>query len=79
MPNLELEEIYMESQLVFGYVLNVNGQPTSVGLSLDEAKNMAVPHMAQHATLQINSAVAPAPTRTWNYDYSIQQWVEFVR
>ena len=69
----------MESQLVFGYVLHVNGQPASVGLSLDEAKASANQYMASNATLQINSAVAPAPTRTWNYDYEIRHWVEFVR
>jgi hypothetical protein len=69
----------MGSQLVFGYVLHVNGQPTSVGLSLDETKSLALQHMGSNATLQIISAVAPAPTQTWNYDYEIEQWVEFIR
>jgi len=45
----------MGSQLIFGYVLHVNGQPTSVSLSLDETKSLALQHMASNATLQINS------------------------
>lgn len=69
----------MELQLIFGYVLHVNGQPTSVGHSLEEAKASAIQYIASYATLQINSAVAPAPTQTWNYDYEIMQWVELIR
>lgn len=69
----------LEPQLVFGYLLHVNKQLTSVGNSLDEAKALAIPYMAGKAMLLINSAVAPAPPRTWSYDYEIRQWVEFVR
>ena len=69
----------MEIQLVFGYVLHVNGEPTSVGQSLEEAKASAVRYVASGATLQINSAMAPAPSRTWNYDHELGQWVEFIR
>lgn len=60
-------------------MLHVNGKPIDVGHSLDEAKALALQHMASNAGLQINSAVAPAPTQTWNYDYKTKQWVELIR
>jgi hypothetical protein len=69
----------MESQLVFGFVLHVDGRPASVGLSFDEAKVLATPHIANNEALQIISSVAPAPSRIWNYDYAVHQWVELVR
>jgi hypothetical protein len=69
----------METELIMGYILYADGKAVSVGRTLDEAQAAAGQYLSQTAKLQIQSAVAPAPTRTWNYDYTIQQWVEFIR
>ncbi|HLB90643.1 MAG TPA: hypothetical protein VJK29_23520 [Terriglobales bacterium] len=69
----------MESQLVFGYVLYVNGQAMSVGRTLEESQEVAEQYLNSTVPLRIVSTNAPAPMRTWNYDYAIQIWVELVR
>lgn len=66
----------MESELVMGYVVYVDGNATKVGRSFDEAKQLAEEYMPSKRPLRIQSAVAPAPTQTWNYDYDIGRWVE---
>lgn len=66
----------MAAELVAGYVLYVDGRATSVGRSLDEAKHLGNQHMPRKKPLRIESAVAPAPTQVWNYDYDIRAWVE---
>lgn len=69
----------MESQLVFGYVLYVNGQARSVGQTLEESQKAAEQYLNSTVALRIVSTNAPAPMRTWNYDYAIRKWVELVR
>ncbi len=69
----------MESQLVFGYMLYVNGQERSVGQTLEESQEAAEQYLNNTGPLRIVFTCAPAPTRTWNYDYAIQKWVELVR
>lgn len=66
----------MESELVMGYVLYVDEKPTAVGKSLEESKRLAEQYMIDMRPLRIKSAVAPAPTQIWNYDYKIRMWVE---
>lgn len=66
----------MAAELIMGYVLYVDGKPTSVGKSLDEAQQMGKRHMSGNRPLRIESAVAPAPSQIWNYDYDIKAWVE---
>ena len=65
----------MAAELIAGYVLYVDGRETSVGRSLDEAKQLGTQHMSQKKPLRIESAVAPAPTQVWNYDYEMRTWV----
>ena len=69
----------MESRLVLEYVLYVSGKATAVVQTLEEAQIAAGQFLSRTAPLRIESAVAPAPTRTWNYDCEIRQWVELVR
>ena len=70
----------MECQLVFGYVLYVNGQPTkSVSPTLEGAQEASKQFLNNKQPLRIVSTNAPAPMRAWNYDYAIQKWVELVR
>ena len=69
----------MESQLVFGYMLHVNGQPMSVRQTLEESQEAAKQYLNNTARLRIVSTNAPSTMRTWNYDYTIQKWVELVR
>jgi len=66
----------MAAELIAGYVLYVDGRAMSVGRSLDEAKHLGTQHMASRKPLRIESAVAPAPSQIWNYDYDIAAWVE---
>ena len=66
----------MESKLVMGYVLYVGEKPAAVGKSLDETKRFAEQYIPNMRPLKIESAVAPAPSQTWNYDYGIRMWVE---
>ena len=66
----------MQSELVMGYIVYVNGNATKVGRSLEEAKRLAEEHMVNRQPLRIESAVAPAPGQVWNYDYQIRAWVE---
>ena len=66
----------MESELIAGYVLHVDGKAVEVGRSLEEAKRFAEKYIAKRPALRIESAVAPAPTQIWNYDHEIKAWVE---
>jgi len=66
----------MESELIMGYIVYVDGTATKVGRSLDEAKRLGEEFMFKKCSLRIESAVAPAPTRVWNYDYNVPDWVE---
>jgi len=66
----------MESTPVMGYVLSVDGAATDFAASFEAAEQAAKEYIPSKRTLRIESAVAPAPTRVWNYDYSIGAWVE---
>ena len=66
----------MESRLLMGYQVYVDDKPIGVRESLKEAKQLAEQHMIKKLPLRIESMVAPAPSRFWNYDYDIGQWVE---
>jgi hypothetical protein len=72
----------MESHLVFGFMLYVNGQqrPEVYG-TLGEAKAAAKPFLESRPKLRIVSTrePAPQPMRSWNYDYEIQtedKWIQ---
>ena len=65
-----------KSELMMGFMLFVDDTFTAVGKSLDEAKRLAVPYLSGARSLRIESAVAPAPTQTWNYDHDMRTWVE---
>jgi len=54
----------------------VDGKPIGARDSLEESKQLAEEHKTNRLPLSIESMVAPAPSRTWNYDYDIGQWVE---
>jgi hypothetical protein len=74
----------MESQLVFGYMLYVNRQPTkSVSPTLEGAQEASKQFLNSEQPLRIvttsTPSNSPSPMRTWNYDYTIQKWVELVR
>lgn len=69
----------METELVFGYVLYANDHEVAFGRTLQETQAAASQYLDKKANLRIKSAVAPAPTQIWNYDYTIQKWVELVR
>lgn len=69
----------MESQLVLGYILYVNGESVSVGRTLEGVQKDAKHYLNSNELLRIESSVGPAPTRIWNYDSKIQKWVELVR
>ena len=76
--------VSMASQLVFGYMLYVNGQPTAyISRTLEGAQEASKQFINNKQPLRIvttsTSSNAPSPIRTWNYDYAIQKWVEFVR
>ena len=66
----------MESELIAGYILHIDGKAAEVGRSLEEAKRLAENYIPKKYALQIKSAVAPAPTQVWNYDYDLKSWVE---
>lgn len=66
----------MESELVMGYMVYVEGKATKVGRSPEEAKRLAEEYMPKRCPLKIESSVAPAPTQVWNYDYDNRSWVE---
>ena len=66
----------MESQLIAGFMLYVDGKPTDVGRSLEEAQQMATRYVAKRNALRIESAVAPAPSQIWNYNHELSAWVE---
>ena len=70
----------MESQLVFGFMLYVNEQQVPEFFrTLQAAQRDAEQYLSGKASLRIVSTDAPAPMRTWNYDYAIQKWVELSR
>jgi hypothetical protein len=59
-----------------GYMLYVDGKPTKVGMSLQEAQSMAAQFIDKNVPLQIESHVAPASGSLWVYDHSLTSWVE---
>ena len=69
----------MESHLGAGYVLYVDGKAKSGQKTLDASQRDAQQYMPSKARLQIISYAAPAPSQTWNYDYTIRKWVAFIR
>ncbi len=69
----------MGSRLEFAYMLYVDGEATLPKDSLDAAQKAAEQYMSGKAKLQIISCVAPAPSRTWNYEYDIGRWAELIR
>ena len=69
----------MQTELIFGYMLQVNGQTVAVGKTLQEAQVAASQYLSKKEALEILSAVAPAPSQSWKYDYTIKKWVELVR
>ena len=58
------------------YMLYIVGNPSNVYQSLEEAKQAAESHIENKCTLRIENPAAPAPTRTWGYDYKAKDWVE---
>lgn len=54
----------------------IDDKPTSVVNSLEEAKQLAEPHIVNRLSLRIESLVAPAPSQIWIYDHRITDWVE---
>lgn len=58
------------------YMLYVDEKPTRVVNSLEEARQLAAPHVAKKIPLKIESYVAPAPSQIWIYDYSLDDWVK---
>ncbi|WP_211242883.1 hypothetical protein [Sinimarinibacterium sp. CAU 1509] len=57
-------------------MLYVEGKPTKVSPTLKEAKEQAAAYLPAGVPLKIESHVAPAPSQAWNYDHTLQQWVE---
>jgi len=57
------------------YMLYIDLNLSSGYQSLEEAKQAAEPHIEKKCALKIENHVAPAPTRTWRYDYDIEDWV----
>lgn len=67
----------MESELIFAFVLHVDGEARRpVGRTLQEAQDAAIPFLSSASELRIVSFVAPAPSRTWVYDRAVNSWVE---
>jgi hypothetical protein len=65
------------SELVYGYLLHVNGQKVQeVFHEFRDAVEAARPHMdmAKMAVLRIQST-SDVPVKTWNYDYGLSTWV----
>jgi len=61
-----------------GYVLYANDKPIGTSDSLDQAKANATGYVQPGRPLRIESFVAPAPSRTWTYDYGIDDWIETI-
>lgn len=64
------------AEMIAGYILYVDGTATFVAKSLHEAQQESKLYINSKKPLRIKSAVAPAPSQIWNYDYSISAWVE---
>ena len=70
----------MNSGLVDGYILNVDDKLVSVSETLEKAQEVAKDYMSNKSSLRIlHSPASITPTRNWNYDYDIAQWVELQR
>jgi hypothetical protein len=60
-----------------GYVLYTDDKPTTNPVNtLEEAKQLAAPHIMNKRPLKIASFVAPVPSQIWIYDYDENDWVE---
>ncbi|MDQ3773657.1 MAG: hypothetical protein M3461_04410 [Pseudomonadota bacterium] len=60
-----------------GYVLYIDEKPTTNPVNtLEEARQLAAPHIMNRGRLKIESLVAPAPSQIWIYDYHENDWVE---
>jgi hypothetical protein len=65
----------MRPQPGAGFVLYVDGKATSGHKTLDASQRDAQQFMPVKSKLQIISYADPAPSQTWNYDYTIRKWV----
>jgi len=57
------------------YLLFVDSTVPAAYQSLEEAKLASVPNIENKCAVRIENPAAPAPTRTWRYDYEINDWV----
>ena len=58
------------------YLLHVDDLPVGSAESFEEAKSHAATYLQSKLPLRIESLVAPAPSRTWVYDYELDDWAE---
>lgn len=66
----------MASRLGVGYMLFVDSKPMAANESLEVVKQVARAYIPNMVPLRIEGMAAPAPTRVWNYDHGLQEWVE---
>jgi hypothetical protein len=59
-----------------GFMALAEGKPVGVGRTYHEAVEIAAEQMAKRSELSIQTYAAPAPSRTWQYDYDVAAWVE---
>ena len=64
------------TRLAVAYILYVDSQPQNPCESFQAATNAASTFLHTTAPLKIQTMAGPAPSRTWNYDYSVAQWIE---
>lgn len=70
----------MSSQLVYGFMLTVDGQEQPrVYDSLESAQMAAAPYLTGDEKLSIRSTSEKSPTmpmRVWNYDRAAKKWIQ---
>jgi hypothetical protein len=60
---------------ITGCNLYVDGKPTTVAYSLEQARRLAVPYFDNRQTIKVEICVASLPTQVWAYEYDIKAWV----
>jgi hypothetical protein len=56
------------------YMLSVDGKPREVAKTLEEAKTLAAPYIAQKKKLKIDLYATSGLMLTLIYDYEIEDW-----
>jgi hypothetical protein len=61
--------------LITGCKLYVDERSMAAAYSLEQARRLAIPYLANRRAIKIEIHVASLPTQVWAYDYDAKSWL----